>query len=96
MRYLKAVIIGLMLLFTHAVLAAPCPHKTGMENTVRGMIVNLDRKEGTGMLREEQTNRLVPFRFTEDSREKRGAIPRKGAVVEFTYHMKEHKVTAVD
>lgn len=73
---------------------------TGMaaktESTVHGMVVRFDSDTGKGTLRQELTNKLIPFRFTRDLMENRADLPKVGAVVEFTYIQKEGSVASLD
>jgi len=55
------------------------------ESKISGMIVELDLKTGAGTIREEKTNRLVPFRLTQDLMDKKNNVLKTGTVVEFTY-----------
>lgn len=96
MRYLKTVIITLMFIFTNSALAAPGFNKAGKESTLRGTVVKLDKEKGTGILKEEYTNRLVTFRFADELKENLSELPRAGTVVEFTYIKNNDNIAATE
>lgn len=89
MRYLKLLFLTLVFVFANAAMA-------GADNTLRGTIVEIDMATGTGTLKQENTNKLVPFRFSDNLRDSRIELPKAGTVVEFTYTREEGKVAAVD
>ena len=89
MRYIKLIFITLVLAFANAAIA-------GGGNTVRGTIVDIDMATGTGTLKQENTNKLVSFRFADNLKDSRMELPKAGTVVEFTYTREADKVAAVD
>ena len=96
MRYLKIAVISLVFTFAHTSMAGTTQYKSGTENTMRGVIVELDAAAGTGILKQELTNKLVSFRFAEEFKEKRIDMPKVGTVVEFTYILNDDSIAARD
>ena len=94
MRYLKTAIITLVFAFTHTAMAGTAQPRAGIENTMRGIVVKLDMKEGAGTLKQEYTNKLVSFRFAKELTEKRIDLPKVGTVVEFTYILNDDNIAA--
>lgn len=66
------------------------------ESTLKGIVVQFDSETGKGTLRQELTNKLIPFRLTKDLLENRADLPKTGAVVEFTYTLNEGSVASLD
>ena len=96
MRYLKTGIIALLFALTQSALAETAPYTAVTDTTVKGRIISLDRDKGAGILRQDQTNKLVHFRFASKIKDKNVDSLKVGHVVEFTLGSEEKSVAALD
>ena len=62
--------------------------------TIRGMVIEIDKKTMSGTLREARTNKVIKFRYADHF--KKSDLSKPGEFVVFTYHMESVTLTSAN